>query len=293
MFYRQKVLLALIEEFGGQLASTDLQKMLFLFCQLTNQNHYDFFPYTYGAFSFTSYYDKRKLIERGLLKDSGNFELNKPGSYIGQIETTDRIKLRAFISKFRQIGGQELIRKTYLEYPAYVARSEIADTILTKQEYNTVSSFWNTSTETVLFTIGYEAITIDQYLYKLIANNVNTLVDVRKNPFSRKHGFTQKEMKDYVEKAGIRYFHLPELGISSHLRKDLTSVDSYKLLFEHYTKEILPLQQQALATLKEWIVQFNRVAITCFEADPLMCHRHKIAELLEHDESLGVLVRHI
>ncbi len=293
MFYRQKVLLALIEICNGQLPSTDLQKLLFLFCQSTNRNHYDFFPYKYGAFSFTSYYDKRKLIERGLLKDSSNFELAKPTSYINQLETKDRIALRAFSSKYRFLRGEELIRKTYLEFPHYVARSEIADTLLAEQDYKIVSSSWNTATQCTLFTIGYEASSIDQYLYRLISQNVNTLVDVRKNPFSRKHGFTQKDLKAYVEKAGIRYFHLPELGIASHLRKDLNGSNAYEILFEHYATKILPSQEQTLLTLKQLIVEFARVAITCFEADYLMCHRHKIAEVLEADFDLKVPICHI
>ncbi len=293
MFYRQKVLLALIEIYGGQLPATDLQKLLFLFCQLINENYYDFFPHKYGAFSFTSYYDKRKLIERELLKDSSNFELATSTSYISQLESKDRITLRAFASKYRVLRGEELIRKTYLEFPQYAARSEISNTILTENEYKIVSSYWNTNTERTLFTIGYEASSIDQYLYRLILHNVNTLIDVRKNPFSRKHGFSQKDLKNYVEKADIRYFHLPELGIDSHLRKDLNGEDDYKTLFEHYAAEILPAQQPALSTLKQEVIEFSRVAITCFEADYHMCHRHKIAEVLETDNDLNVPICHI
>lgn len=293
MFYRQKVLLALIEIYGGQLPATDLQKLLFLFCQVIDQNYYDFFPHKYGAFSFTSYYDKRKLIERELLKDSNNFELATSTSYISQLESKDRITLRAFASKYRTLRGEELIRKTYLEFPQYAARSEISDTILTKNEYKLVSSYWNIDKQRTLFTIGYEASSIDQYLYRLISYNVNSLVDVRKNPFSRKHGFTQKDLKNYVEKVGICYFHLPELGIASHLRKDLNGLDDYNSLFEHYATEILPSQQLAMSTLKEWSIEFSRIAITCFEADYHMCHRHKIAEVLETDNDLKISICHI
>jgi hypothetical protein len=56
MYYRRKILLALIEVFGGSLQSTDCEKLLFNFCQQTGKNHYDFFPYKYGPFSFLSYY---------------------------------------------------------------------------------------------------------------------------------------------------------------------------------------------------------------------------------------------
>src|SRR3989304_7086803 len=55
MYYRRKILLALIEVFGGSLQSTDCEKLLFNFCQKTGKNHYYFFPYKYGPFSFLSY----------------------------------------------------------------------------------------------------------------------------------------------------------------------------------------------------------------------------------------------
>lgn len=45
MCYRRKIILALIEVFGGSLPSTDCEKLLFTFCQQTCKNRYDFFPY--------------------------------------------------------------------------------------------------------------------------------------------------------------------------------------------------------------------------------------------------------
>lgn len=293
MFYRQKILTSLIEVFGGQLPNTDLEKLLFLFCQLNHQNYYDFFPYKFGAFSFITYYDKQKLVKQGVFKDSNSFELTGSKSFINQIESSDRIKLRAFATKYRSLRGQDLIRKTYLEYPRYAAKSEIASTLLSAAELHTVSSSWNNDSTLSLFTIGYESSTIDEYLYRLVTNNVKMLVDVRKNPFSHKHGFTQRDLKNYAEKAGVTYEHLPNLGIASHLRKDLDAPGDYHTLFEHYAKTILPAQDESIAKLKHWLHVNRRVAITCFEANPLMCHRHKIAELIEVDTEINIPVSHL
>ena len=77
MYYRRKILLALLEVFDDSLKSTDCrQKFLFNFCQQTGKNHYDFFPYKYGPFSFLSYYDKRRMIDLELLKSADDFQLN-------------------------------------------------------------------------------------------------------------------------------------------------------------------------------------------------------------------------
>jgi hypothetical protein len=293
MYYRQKILLSLIEIFGGQLQSTDFQKLLFLYCQLTKTNHYDFFPYKFGAFSFTSAYDKQKLIATDLLKDSNDFSTAGTKSFISQLTPEDRIKLKAFYSKFRHLRGQELVKQTYLDYPLYAIRSEIVTAVLNKDEFRMVSSNWNGDFSTKLFTIGYESSTIDQYLYRLITNNVSVLVDVRKNPYSHKHGFTQKSLKNYAEKTGINYFHMPELGIASHLRKELEGPDDYAVLFDYYAKDILPSQDATLSKLRQLIITHRRVAITCFEADPLMCHRHKISERIEADRDLDISVSHL
>jgi len=293
MFYRQKILLALIEAYGGKLSNTDLEKLLFLFCQATKQNHYDFFPYKYGAFSFTSYYDKRKLIERGLLKDEEHFQLTTSTSYIEKLQPKDRIALRGFAYRTSKVRGKELVRKAYLEYPQYASKSEIAKTILTLEEYQRINPFWSHDTQHTLFTIGYEGSSIDYYLCRLLMNNVNVLVDVRKNPFSRKHGFSQKNLQAYLEKVEVKYYHLPELGITSKLRKNLNGRQSYKELFDYYAARILPVQGPALEKIRELLLKHYRIALTCFEAEYHMCHRHKITELFEMDKSLDIPIVHI
>lgn len=293
LFYRQKILLALIEVCGGKLLSTDLEKLLFLYCQSSNQSYYDFFPYKYGAFSFLTYYDKQKLIERGYLKDIRHFEINSSVSFMSKLKTEDCIAMRRFVTSTAQLRGNNLIRKTYLDYPEYAAKSEIVRDLLSDDELAQVSSFWNQETKNTLFTIGYEGITIDEYLSRLLFNRINILIDVRKNPFSRKHGFSQKQLKHYIEKAGLQYCHLPELGISSHLRKNLQGKQSYEELFEYYASTILPTQEQPINTIKELLLNHQRVALTCFEAEYQMCHRHKITELFERDFSLDTPIHHL
>lgn len=293
MFYRRKILLALTEVVGGSAFSTDLQKLLFLFCQETQQNHYDFFPYKYGAFSFVSYYDKRKLVEQGCLKDNKQFELATNTSYLNQLKPKDRIAMQAFAAKTQNIRGQQLIRKTYLEYPKYASRSNIANTVLEPNEWKIVQMYWNKDSSPNLFTVGYEGRTIDDYLKCLTFNNISILIDVRRNPFSRKHGFSKNGMRRYLEKAGIRYVHFPELGIASHLRRNLSDRLSYEILFEQYAVNALPNQTETLRKIKGLVREHGRVALTCFEADPFKCHRYKVAEALKSDLGFDYPITHI
>ena len=82
---RQKLLLSLLEALRGDLPNLDFQKLLFLYCQESEEiPTYEFVPYRYGGFSFTSYADKRHLVERGLLaNDDHAWTLTQTGRGMG------------------------------------------------------------------------------------------------------------------------------------------------------------------------------------------------------------------
>ncbi|MCA9872278.1 MAG: DUF488 domain-containing protein [Anaerolineales bacterium] len=293
MFYRQKILLALVEVSGKRLNSTDLLKLLFLFCQETGQNHYDFFPHKFGAFSFMVDYDKRKLIEQGHLESAKYYQLPPNKSFLDLLRSKDKAAVTAFAHRTRNLRGRQLIRKTYLEYPEYCARSTILSQVLSIQERMQIQAIQDRARKQTLFTIGYEGSTIDNYLRRLVNNDIAVLIDIRRNPFSRKHGFSKKSLQGYLQRASIQYRHMPELGIASHLRRSLTDEASYRVLFDLYTQEILPGQTQALEQIKLLTQQFHRVALTCFEANPCMCHRHKVTEAFEQDPDFRFQIQHI
>lgn len=293
MFYRQRILLALIDANDGKIQNTNLQKLLFLFCQETGESYYDFFPYKYGAFSFLSYYDKRKLTEKGYLKDVVQFELAGGIPYLKQLKPGDQSQILAFMTRYKHLRNRQLIRKTYLEYPEYALRSEIVDQMLTPSEKEAVQSAWRQETSPVLFTIGYEGKSIDKYLRQLAFNNITTLVDVRRNPFSHKHGFSKRDLQRYLKSLGIRYIHTPELGVESALRKNLNGKASYEALFEQYATHTLPKQERTLNMILNLIDRYSRVALTCFEATPEMCHRHKVAYALQGIPAFSCPIVHI
>jgi uncharacterized protein (DUF488 family) len=293
MFYRRKLLLALLESVGGALSRTDCQKLLFLFCQYTKKNHYDFFPYKYGSFSLLVHQDKKRLTDLGFLNDAENFELKPHNSFVSELKPKDQRSLRWFSAELKELRGRGLLRKAYLEYPQYTCRSEIIPDILTSDEVQRIQVYWNNDSSPCLFTLGYEGLTIDSYLDRLISNNIQALLDVRKNPSSMKYGFSKKAFKGYLEKGGIQYFHIPELGIASKLRQDLTTPESYKRLFERYTSEILPHQSLALEHVQEVLSTYSRIALTCFENDYHFCHRHKIAEYFDQSPGFHTRIVHL
>jgi uncharacterized protein (DUF488 family) len=291
MYYRRKILLALLEVFDGNLNNTDCEKLLFNFCIDVGKNNYDFFPYRFGPFSFLSYYDKRRLTDLGLLKQTQDFQLNTKYSYLNELTPDDKRALLAL--KMSGMRGNSLVKKTYRENPQFTVRSEILEKLFDPEEIKQLQNTWNTDNAPIVFTLGYEGLTIDAFLYKLIANNIMTVVDVRNNPQSMKYGFSKKSFSDYIEKAGMNYVHIPALGIPSALRKGLGESVSHEHLFQTYEADLLPKQEDARIQLLGLISQYPRIALVCFEADHHFCHRHTLVEYLQKQTVLNKPVFHI
>jgi uncharacterized protein (DUF488 family) len=135
-----------------------------------------------------------------------------------------------------------------------------------------------------LFTIGYEGRTQDEYLALLTGAGVTLLADVRRNPISRKKGFSKSTLAQGCASVGIRYEHLPELGIASEKRKNLATQVDVDALFAEYQRDWLPAQGATLAKICAWIEAGERVALTGFEREPGQCHRHCVAEALGGSE---------
>ena len=197
------------------------------------------------------------------------------------------------------------IAKDYLSKKRYAFDLEMKDKLAVQGLKNKIAKgeefvlpkleFQPKREQSTLFTIGYEGISIDTYINKLLSNHIKTLVDVRKNAYSNKFGFSKKEFMYCLEKSDIKYIHIPELGIESEKRQELktaksSSSNGYDLfdngvrnienkLFEDY-KANLSSKQMYIDKLLQILKQDSLIAITCFEADYKCCHRHVVAESL-------------
>lgn len=292
LFDRQKQLLALLDAIGGSAGNLDFQKLLFLYCQESGPSPpYDFVPYKFGAFSFTSYSDRRKLVERGLLAVNDQvWQLAPAGRHVVDETGGGDLRLAAFAGRYRNIRGDALVAETYRRFPFYATRSEIAERVLAGDAaaMRRVKDARSASPATALSTIGYEGRSLESYLTLLLQVGISLLCDVRRNPISRKYGFSKSTLAKGCEGVGIRYEHLPELGIASDQRQNLETQADYDALFKQYERESLPQQGPALATIHGWVQAKERVALTCYERLPHQCHRHCVAEAMEHKFGAGL-----
>ncbi len=144
-----------------------------------------------------------------------------------------------------------------------------------------------------LFTIGYEGRDIEEYLQLLEENIIKVVVDVRRNPISRKYGFSKKRLIKMLALEGIDYMHYPELGIESVRRRSLKTRADYFSLFHWYENEVLDKKKDVLEEIIDRIISDERVALTCFEADPTLCHRSKVSEKISEIATKGLKLVHL
>lgn len=291
MIYRKKILLAIIELFGGEISATDFQKLLFIFSNNQSERIFDFIPYKYGCFSFQAMADKNNLIKEGYLNNTKSWTLLLcNNNFINTLNETDRKQLRILKQKFGGLSTNDLVRHVYINYPYFAINSEIASKHLSEKELHVIRKFKPKDEEEHLFTIGYEGRTLEQYLNILIQKNIKILCDVRKNPLSRKYGFSKKTLQNACETVDIKYIHLPELGIISEKRKNLNSQKDYDNLFLEYKKTIIPNNYKAIKFIFDLVKNYNRVALTCYEAMFKQCHRTMVANsVLKFDETIAVI----
>lgn len=288
MFYRRKLILALLGEFGGELNSTQFQKYLFLTTRKQEKKSFDFVPYYYGCFSFQANQDILTMTKQGILSESeSRISLVDKKDYFHELTIFDQIIVREIVERFGNMSLNDLIRYTYINHPFYAIKSVIAKDILSKEELAKVDKQKRFYKESKLFTIGYEGKTLERYLDFLIINDIRVLCDVRKNAYSQKYGFTGYQLERACKGVGIKYIHIPELGIESDMRQNLSSQSDYDELFDYYEKNTLQKKWKYLLEVRDIINRERRVALTCFEQNPKQCHRTRVAKALMNIDNIN------
>ena len=288
-FKRQRLLLAMVEAFDGKLSKTDFQKLLFLYTTMyQKEKQYNFIPYFYGCYSFQANSDLGTMEKYGFISFSNNlYKKSKDyiDSFINFLDEDEQLKLKIFSKKFKNLKGRDLIQYVYTNYPYFTIHSQIAKDYIDNQ---TIESNRPKETSEQFFTIGYEGKTIEEYINTLIKQNISILIDVRKNAMSMKYGFTKNFLSHALENIGIKYIHMPELGIESENRQSLSSQEDYNILFREYDQTTLKHSEKALNTLYSLFKENGRLAITCYEKEITMCHRGRIAKKIEDTYNITI-----
>jgi len=123
-----------------------------------------------------------------------------------------------------------------------------------------------------IFTIGYENVTVAEFITALQHANVERVVDVRALPLSRRPGFSKTALRAALAEAGIEYAHLKALGTPAAGR-EAARAGRHADLVRIYTGQLeLP---EAIAQSAQMLDQARErpSAVMCLERDPAQCHR--------------------
>ena len=129
------------------------------------------------------------------------------------------------------------------------------------------------------WTIGHGTRTAEELLATLHEARVETLVDVRRFPRSRRNPqFDQAALGDDFHAAGIGYVHAPDLGgrrsgVPGEERFTCLRVPAFRSYAAWMSSDAW---QQALAAM----LDEPRPCFMCAETLPWRCHRRLIADLL-------------
>ena len=139
----------------------------------------------------------------------------------------------------------------------------------------------------ILFTCGYEGLSVDRFLARLKGAGVHKIIDVRELPLSHKPGFSKRPLSRALEGAGLAYEHIPSLGCPRPIRKRYKA-DGDWLAFTSAFRAHLAKQSDAVRDVVR-IAKTARTCLLCFEADYNRCHRKFVAHAAARAGKLRVV----
>ncbi len=283
-----------MEIFDGELEKIRFQKLLMLLSKFQEKPSFDFVPYKYGCFSFQANADLKTLTKYQQVKEEEkNWFRTDSTSYISELKASDKKALSDISKLYRNKSSSELIDLTYKRYPYYAINSTILNKVLNGGDLAKVNRLKKKHNEYRLFTIGYEGISLESYLNKLIKHGINALIDVRRNALSMKYGFSKKQLEAACNGINIEYYHLPQLGIESNKRQELNSQKDYDNLFIEYSKSNLANTKDVQNEVVSLLKKHKRIALTCFEANICQCHRKPLSESISKLPNFNWKLQHI
>ncbi len=294
MYYRRKILLGLLEAFDNRLEKIQLQKLLMLVTKQQQKPDFHFVPYKYGCYSFQANSDLGTMSKYNQVILQGNEWVKIDNEkYLVSLKERDRLAIRLIKQLYGAKTSNELIKLTYVKYPYLAINSTVAKDKLSSEEFDKVLQAKPKSDKTILFTIGYEGLSLEEYLNKLILSDIKVLCDVRRNPLSMKFGFSKSQLQKACQGVGIEYVHIPELGIESDKRQVLNTQSDYDKLFSLYRSEMLTQTLDYQLKLITLLKEKKRIALTCFEANINQCHRKHLADAIVNLPDFNYELKHI
>ena len=133
-----------------------------------------------------------------------------------------------------------------------------------------------------LYTIGHSTRTLDELIAALQAHQIQTLVDIRAFPMSRRlPQFNREALEKSLPEAGIRYVWMKALG--GYRKKTLAESPNIALRndsFRNYADYMLSAEFEAAAAELVALAKSSHTAYMCAERMYFQCHRMLVSDWL-------------
>jgi uncharacterized protein (DUF488 family) len=133
-----------------------------------------------------------------------------------------------------------------------------------------------------LYTIGHSTRPLDEFIAVLQAHSIQTLVDIRSFPMSRRlPHFNRESLEKTLPAAGIRYLWLKELGgRRKKIRDDSPNIALRNDSFRNYADYMLTEEFERGITELIKLAEQSRTAYMCAERVYFHCHRMLVSDWL-------------
>ncbi len=143
----------------------------------------------------------------------------------------------------------------------------------------------------VIWTVGHSTRSAEEFGRLLQSQGIETLVDVRSFPGSRRYPqFNKESLSEFLSELGLKYLHAPALGGRRRPRPDSHNMAWQNASFRAYADHMETEEfEKGVTSLLELASQ-RPTTIMCAESLWWRCHRSLIADYLK---SKGLVVTHI
>jgi uncharacterized protein (DUF488 family) len=134
----------------------------------------------------------------------------------------------------------------------------------------------------LLYTVGHSTRSLEDLIETLQAHAIETLVDIRAFPMSRRlPQFNRESLENSLSASGIRYVWMKALGgYRKKSREDSPNIELRNASFRNYADYMLTTEfENAMAELVA-LAEGSRTAYMCAERVYFRCHRMLVSDWL-------------